>query len=295
MAPDSRHLYVGGAFNGGTNGLNIGNAGDLTPVPGNPYSSGASGSDAYQMAISPDQPPVAAFAATPGVAGATSVFDASASADPDGTIARYDWAFGDGSTASAGAVTTHTYSAPGTYHVTLAETDDEGCSTTFVFTGQTAMCNGSSVASVSHVVVVAAPPSAGTKPPADTKAPVLTLSGKKKQKLGATVSVGAVCDEACKATASGRVVIAGVSPAHGRHSLNRVGSRRSFKLAPKSAQLAAGAAGTLKLIVTKAARKAAAKALGNGGSVSAKLSVTATDGSGNATTATRQVRLVLAG
>jgi hypothetical protein len=29
--------------------------------------------------------------------------------------------------------------------------------------------------------------------------------------------------------------------------------------------------------------------------VSAKLSVTATDGSGNATTATRQVRLVLAG
>jgi 6-phosphogluconolactonase (cycloisomerase 2 family) len=290
MAPDSQHLYVGGAFSGGTSGLNIGNAGDLTPVPGNPYASGATTSDAWEMAISPDQPPVAAFAATPGVVGAPSEFDASASADADGTIARYDWVFGDGSSASTGAVTTHTYSAPGTYHVTLTETDNEGCSTTFVFTGQTAMCNGSSVAKVSHDVVVA-----GTTPPADRKPPVLKLSGKKKQKLGATVSVGAVCDEACTAAASGRVTVAAGSRAHGGARSRRAGAHHSFKLTPsKSVRLAAGAPGTLKLKLTKAVRKAATKALRSGGSVGANLSVTVTDGSGNATTATRQVRLVLA-
>jgi PKD repeat protein len=233
------------------------------------------------MAMSPDQPPVAAFAAAPGVAGALSVFDASASSDADGTIARYDWAFGDGSSASAGAVTTHTYSAPGTYHVTLTETDNEGCSTTFIFTGQTAMCNGSAVATVSHDVLVA-----------DTKPPRVTLSGKKRQKLGTTVSVGAVCDEACRATASGRVVVIGGSRAHGHRRSKRAGARHSFRLTPKSVQLAAGAAGTLKLKLTRAARQAATKALRSGGSVEANLSITATDGSGNATTATRQVRLV---
>ncbi|HEY2055579.1 MAG TPA: beta-propeller fold lactonase family protein [Solirubrobacterales bacterium] len=292
MAPDSHHLYVGAAFNGVTNGLNIGNAGDLTPVPGSPFSSAAGGSDAWEMAISPDQAPVAAFAASPGVAGAPSVFDASASADADGTIARYDWVFGDGSTASAGPVTTHTYLVPGTYHVTLTETDNEGCSTTFVFTGQTAMCNGSSFAKVSHDVVVGAE----AKPPvsADTKPPALRLSGKKKQKLGAAVSVGAVCGEACTATASGQVVVAGGSRAHGGRSPKRAGARHSFKLTPKSVQLAAGAAGTLKLKLTTAVRKAATKALRSGGSVGANLSITATDGAGNATTATRQVRLVLA-
>jgi 6-phosphogluconolactonase (cycloisomerase 2 family) len=281
MPLDSHHLYVGSAFSGGTSGLNIGNAGDLTPVPGNPYSSAATSSDAYEMAISPDQPPVAAFAATPGVAGELSVFDASASADADGTIARYDWVFGDGSTTSAGAVTTHTYSAPGTYQVTLTETDSEGCSTTFVFTGQTAMCNGSAVAKVSHVVVVA-----------DTTPPRLTLVGKKKQKLGTTVSVGAVCDEACTATASGRVVVIGGSRAHGHRRSKRAAARHSFRLTPKSVQLAAGAAGTLKLKLTRALRRAATKALRSGGSVAVTLSITATDGSGNATTATRQIRLV---
>jgi 6-phosphogluconolactonase (cycloisomerase 2 family) len=288
MTPDSKRLYVGAAFSGGTSGLNIGAAGELTPVPGNPYASGASTSEAYDMAISPDQPPVAAFAAAPGLAGAPSGFDASASADPDVTIARYDWTFGDGSSASTGAVTTHTYAAPGTYRVTLTETDDEGCSTTFVFTGQTAICNGLPVARVSDDIVVAA-----AKPPA-TKPPVLRLSGKKKQKLGPTVSVGAVCDEACTATVSGRVVIATGSRAHGHRESRRAGARRSFKLTPKSVYLAAGAAGTLKLKLPAAVRKAATKALRSGGTVSADLSVKATDTADNATTGTRQVRLVLA-
>ncbi|MBS1843465.1 MAG: beta-propeller fold lactonase family protein [Actinobacteria bacterium] len=286
MAPDSRHLYVAAAFSGATNGLNVGAAGELTLVPGSPYSSTASGSDAYQMAISPDQPPVAAFAASPGAAGSLSVLDASASADPDGSIARYEWSFGDGSSASAGAVTTHTYAAPGTYRVTVTETDDEGCSTAFIFTGQTAMCNGSPVAQASHDIVVPEAKSSASPTPSaaspDKKPPTLKLSGKKKQTLGPTVSVGAACDEACTVTASGQV------------KTKQGKAADSFKLAPKSAHLAAGATGTLKLKLTKAMRKAASEALRAGGSASAALSITATDASGNSATARRAVHLSLA-
>lgn len=41
------------------------------------------------------------------------VFDASASADPDGAITRYAWEFGDGQLGSV-ATATHAYPAPGT-------------------------------------------------------------------------------------------------------------------------------------------------------------------------------------
>ena len=85
-------------------------------------------------------------------------FNASASSDPDGSIARYDWGFGDGQTAADGGPSpSHTYAAPGTYQATLTLTDNEGCSTALVFTGQTASCNGASTASQTQTVKVAYP------------------------------------------------------------------------------------------------------------------------------------------
>ena len=52
--------------------------------------------------------------------------DASASTDPDGTIASYDWDFGDGQVATTTEpVATHTFE-PGTYTVRLTVTDNDG-------------------------------------------------------------------------------------------------------------------------------------------------------------------------
>ncbi|HET7778153.1 MAG TPA: PKD domain-containing protein, partial [Rudaea sp.] len=75
----------------------------------------------------PNQPPTAVASATitAGVAPLAVSFNGSASSDPDGSIASYAWAFGDGSTAS-GAATAHTYNAAGTYSAKLTVTDNAG-------------------------------------------------------------------------------------------------------------------------------------------------------------------------
>ncbi|MEK0086023.1 PKD domain-containing protein [Benzoatithermus flavus] len=54
-------------------------------------------------------------------------FDGSASEDPDGTIVRYDWDFGDG-TGGGGARPVHVYRQPGAYRVRLTVADDSGTS-----------------------------------------------------------------------------------------------------------------------------------------------------------------------
>ncbi|MES9942146.1 MAG: PKD domain-containing protein [Candidatus Thiodiazotropha sp. 6PLUC2] len=53
------------------------------------------------------------------------VLDGSGSVDPDGSIVAYDWDFGDNSTGT-GPKPSHTYSAQGTYNVTLTVHDDSG-------------------------------------------------------------------------------------------------------------------------------------------------------------------------
>ncbi len=69
------------------------------------------------LAITPDQPPVAAFTVSPAEAGEASAFDASATTDADGTPARFDWDFGDGTALRRrGPTPTHTYATPGDLH-----------------------------------------------------------------------------------------------------------------------------------------------------------------------------------
>jgi len=75
-----------------------------------------------------NQLPVADFTADPEASflvPTTISFDASASYDADGSIAAYQWDFGDGSV-GAGKITSHQYTSYGTYNVILTVFDDTG-------------------------------------------------------------------------------------------------------------------------------------------------------------------------
>jgi PKD repeat protein len=79
-----------------------------------------------------DRPPVAAFTLSSNVTtGENANFDASTSSDPDGTIAKYHWDFGDGqSLDTTTPVAAHVYTTAGSRTVTLTVTDDSGSTAT---------------------------------------------------------------------------------------------------------------------------------------------------------------------
>lgn len=170
IAPDGSRAYSTNEADGSVTPINVGGGAD------SPISVAFPQGSVSAIAIVPNQGPRAAFSSSP-----TSImpkpalrtnsspvllydFNASGSTDSDGTVARYDWDFGDGTTAlNAGPTPSHAFPGPGTYTVTLTVTDNEGCSTTIVFTGQTASCNGSSAARVSHQVEIAREPCVSVK------------------------------------------------------------------------------------------------------------------------------------
>ena len=71
-------------------------------------------------------PPTASFTASPNpqLRGQAVNFDASASTSPGGSITKYEWDFGDGTTGT-GVTTSHVYTTAQTYPVTLRVTDDQ--------------------------------------------------------------------------------------------------------------------------------------------------------------------------
>ena len=78
-----------------------------------------------------NQPPVVVVSnSTPvtGIAPCTVAFSSAGTYDPDGSLAAYDWDFGDGSAGSTAPNPTHTYSTPGTYHASLVVADSGGLS-----------------------------------------------------------------------------------------------------------------------------------------------------------------------
>lgn len=79
--------------------------------------------------------PTAAISATPtsGTAPLTVSFSGAGSSDPDGSIAGWEWTFGDG-TSATGVTTSHVYGTAGTYTAQLRVTDNGGLSATSAVT-----------------------------------------------------------------------------------------------------------------------------------------------------------------
>ncbi|MGO4691631.1 PKD domain-containing protein [Glaciibacter sp. 2TAF33] len=95
----------------------------FTPVAGGSFT------DAFTITTgaASNQPPSAEF--TPTCTGLSCTFDASASADADGSITGYAWTFGDGASGT-GMTATHPYAGAGTYPVVLTVTDNAGATGT---------------------------------------------------------------------------------------------------------------------------------------------------------------------
>jgi len=107
----------------------------------------------WQLAIVPDQSPASSFTAAASKANSLQIGFNSTTVDPDGSVAVFDWSFGDGATALNGGPTpSHSYVQPETYPVGLTTVDNEGCSTNMVFTGRTAYCSGAAAATQSLTV-----------------------------------------------------------------------------------------------------------------------------------------------
>lgn len=186
--PAGRHLYVTSYTASKVFPFALGPTGAPAPLACDPPGACATGSgpDYFGIVARPDQGPTAAFTTVPGTAGSATTFDAGGSTDSDGQVTRYDWDFGDGQTASAtSAQAAHTYASPGAYTVTLTVTDDIGCSTTVVFTGQTASCNGTTAGRATSTVQV---PPAGR--PSGPAAPVVSgfAQGRSRWRLGSALA-----------------------------------------------------------------------------------------------------------
>jgi DNA-binding beta-propeller fold protein YncE len=138
VSPDNRHAYATSQGFADVFQFGIDAGGRLAPA--SPLRVPAVGLQ-DEITLLPDAP-TARFRGSTGQG--TASFDASPSIDPGGWIARYAWAFGDGATkVTSRARVAHRYRRPGRYRVTLSVTSAAGCSPgEFVYTGQTASCNG---------------------------------------------------------------------------------------------------------------------------------------------------------
>ena len=116
--------------------------------------------------------PSASLSAIVALAGQASSFTATAT-NPGGTVSGYTWSLGDGTTAVGSSTVSHVYAKAGAYTVTLSTTNQGGCATAQVFTGQTAYCNGLQTVHASRVVDVAGPPTGSiTSPRARKRFPI---------------------------------------------------------------------------------------------------------------------------
>jgi 6-phosphogluconolactonase (cycloisomerase 2 family) len=147
--PDGRYLYVSNFFANTVSAFEIGT---LRQLDGSPAPSMGMAPSFNAATVPPNQGPHASF--TVRAQRQIARFDATASSDKDGRITRYDWNFGDGTTLpDGGPRPSHVYRDTRSHWVTLVVTDNEGCSSSLVFTGRTALCTGGPHARTTHLLV----------------------------------------------------------------------------------------------------------------------------------------------
>jgi hypothetical protein len=166
-----------------------------------PTSFGAT-SGPQDVAITPDQAPIADFTSHPANAGSSTTFDAAApSSVRYGSITNYSWDFGDGTTGS-GPTPSHVYATSATFSVTLTETDSAGTSVpagscpgtpnAVTTSGQTPYANASCSATISHNVPIPSPTGTPPPPPTTTTTPphgTTTVPGHPAHNIPTTTTV----------------------------------------------------------------------------------------------------------
>jgi PKD repeat protein len=269
---DGKSAYLANYNGGGTSVVSeydVSSSGSLSPKS---TPSIAAGPGPASVMIPPDQGPVASFSALAGHPGSASHFNGSASRDSDGSVARYDWSFGDGtSAANAGPTPSHVYRKAGKYTVTLTVTDDSGCSTSFIYTGQTAYCNGGSAARSTRQVTIASPPVCTLKVRSNrVLAPLHKRAKKHKVKRAAGVLKLTIrCNQSVGLSLSGKIAAV-------LHKKHKRAKHRTFRI-PRTKR-SAQAARSLNLTI-KLPRKALT-ALEKGWRETVRLTLTATNANG---------------
>jgi hypothetical protein len=135
-SPDKRFLYL---LLTGTNQIGVASLGPDGKPTLLPHTVAFSTGEPLRLLLRPEATPAAVVGARPGFPGAESSFDASGST----RAFRYDWDFGDGTTlADGGPAPTHVYAGAGVYTARVTVTDEHGCSTRQIYTGQSTICPG---------------------------------------------------------------------------------------------------------------------------------------------------------
>lgn len=265
VTPAGTHLYASDS-----QGIN-GTVGAFDALSGTPAGSVTLQSNPEAMAIVPDQGPTARYSKKPGPAGSPTTFDGTGSSDSDGTIARYDWNFGDGTTvADGGPKPSHVYARKGKYTATLTVTDDEGTSTQDVYTGRSLLRNGRSEAADSDTFTV--PNFAFTATARRTQRVV--------RQRGVKVTAGCT-HVGCDTTISGSITLS---------KRARSSATRRLKLRSAKLSLTAGTKRTVKLKLSRRSVAKLRRALRQRRKASARVKLSLVDKAGDRASKTLRVR-----
>ncbi|MDH2903348.1 MAG: FGLLP motif-containing membrane protein [Actinomycetota bacterium] len=116
------------------------------------------GSSSFGVAVIPDQAPRSVFHERVRAVGRVSVFDASGSRAPNGSVALYRWNFGDGTALTTSSpLVRHRYVKSGAFRVSLIEVTADGTSLARTFTGQSVSNNGGASSQAVLVAHVSSP------------------------------------------------------------------------------------------------------------------------------------------